>query len=176
MQAKHEIITTVLSQATLHEDRVDLELSINGLADILATLIEQVATPITLSVPALRQRHGHQIRLVIEGQGQAPKPAPKPALKSEPQLDEKLVALIAEAYAARQLVLENPGTPLADLAKKHGKCRKHLAQLVEIACLAPDLVSAIIGGKQPASLTVQRLKAGALPLSWEEQQAQYGLG
>ena len=176
MQAKHEIISKVLSQATLHEDSVALELSIDGLSDLLATSLERTATPITLSVPALRQRHGHQIRLVIEGEGQALKPAPKPAPKVAPHRDEKLVALIAEAYAARQLVMDNPDTPLADLAKKHGKCRKHLAQLVEMACLAPDIVTAILAGKQPAALSMQRLKAEALPLCWTEQRAQYGLG
>jgi hypothetical protein len=172
MQAKHQIITTVLSETTLHDDRVGLELSINGLSQLLATPLELTTTPIILSAPALRQRHGHQIRLVIEGDGLPIKPAPKP----HAQRDEKLVALLAEASAARQLVLDNPDTSLAELAKQHGKCRKHLAQLVEMACLAPDIVTAILAGKQPSSLTLQRLKAEALPLSWAEQRAQYGLG
>lgn len=170
-QAKHQIITIVLSRATLHEDGVELELSINGLSKLLATSREQTATPVTLSVPALRQRHGHQIRLVIEGDGQALKPIPKPAPKPERQRDEKLVALLAEAYAARQLVLDNPDTPLADLAKQHGKCRKHLTRMVELSCLAPDIVMAILAGTQTAALSMQRLKAEALPLSWTEQRS-----
>ena len=170
-QAKHQIITIVLSRATLHEDGVELELSINGLSELLAISREQTATPVTLSVPALRQRHGHQIRLVIEGDGQALKPIPKPAPKPERQRDEKLVALLAEAYAARQLVLDNPDTPLADLAKQHGKCRKHLTRMVEHSCLAPDIVMAILAGTQTAALSMQRLKAEALPLSWTEQRS-----
>lgn len=171
MQAKHQIITIVLSRATLHEDGVELELSINGLSELLAISREQTATPVTLSVPALRQRHGHQIRLVIEGDGQALKPIPKPAPKPERERDEKLVALLAEAYAARQLVLDNPDTPLADLAKQHGKCRKHLAQLVEMACLAPDIVEAIVGGRLPNSLTASNLRSTQLPMTWGEQRA-----
>ncbi len=165
MQAKHQIINKVLSQATLHEDRVELELSINGLSVLLATSLEQTAPPITLSVSALRQRHGHQIRLVIEREGQVSKPAPKP----EPQRDEKLVALLTEAYAARQLVLRNPDIPLTDLAKQHGKCRKHLTRMVGLSCLAPDIASSILAGKQPRALTATRLRSGQLPLSWEEQ-------
>lgn len=116
-------------------------------------------------------RHGHQIRLVIAGEGRASKPASKPAPKPEPQRDAKLAALLAEAYAARQLVLDNPETPLADLAKQHGKCRKHLARMVELSCLAPDIVTAILEGKQPRSLSAASLRSRQLPLSWEEQRA-----
>lgn len=171
MQAKHEIITTVLSQAILYEDRVELELSIKGLTEVLATSLQQITMPITLSAPALRQRHGHQIRLVIEGDGHASKPAPTPAPKPESQRDEKLVALLAEAYAARQLVLDNPGTPLADLARQQGKCRKHLARMVELSCLAPDIALAISAGNQPRALTAAKLRAVQLPLEWEAQRA-----
>jgi DNA invertase Pin-like site-specific DNA recombinase len=168
-QAKHQIITQVLSQAILHENAVRLELSINGLERALATPLQKSSAPISLSVPALRQRRGHQIRLVIEGEGQPMTPAPKP----QAQRDDKLVALIAEAHAARQLVLDNPDTSLADLANQQGKCRKHMAKLVELSCLAPDIVSAIMAGKQSAALTVQRLKAEELPLTWSEQRAQF---
>lgn len=186
-QAKHQIITQILAQAVLHEDRVELALSHNGLADILGIALNPQSEPIILSVAANRLRHGRQIRLVIEGEAQIPKTATGRAAPSAPlasrrspspqhQRDTKLVALLTEAYAARKLVLGYPDTPLADLAKRHGKCRKHLAQLVEMACLAPDIVTAILAGKQPSSLTLQRLKAEALPLSWAEQRAQYGLG
>lgn len=81
------------------------------------------------------------------------------------------MALLAEAYAARQLVLDNPDTPLADLAKQQGKCRKHLTRMVELSCLAPDIVTAILAGKQPRALTAAKLRASQLPLSWEEQRS-----
>lgn len=107
----------------------------------------------------------------VRAEGRASKPASKPAPKPEPQRDAKLAALLAEAYAARQLVLDNPETPLADLAKQHGKCRKHLARMVELSCLAPDIVTAILEGKQPRSLSAASLRSRQLPLSWEEQRA-----
>jgi hypothetical protein len=87
------------------------------------------------------------------------------------QGDPKLITLLAEAYAARRLVLAHPDTPLADLAKQHGKCRKHLAKLVEISCLAPDIVEAVIGGRQPSSLTAMTLRSTKLPLAWNRQRA-----
>jgi hypothetical protein len=85
------------------------------------------------------------------------------------QGDTKLITLLADAYEARKLVLAHPDTPLADLAKQHGKCHKHLAKLIEISCLAPDIVEAVVRGKQPSSLTATKLRTEVLPISWDEQ-------
>jgi hypothetical protein len=166
-KAKHAIITQVLSQAILHEDRVNLTLSINGLAEILGIPLDPSAVPITLSVPAHRERRGHQVRLMIAGEGQLR----QTVLTPKPARDDKLIALLAGAHAARQLVLDHPETPLAELAIKQGKCRKHLGQLIELSCLAPDIVEAVLAGKQPASLTTAELRSSSLPLSWNEQHA-----
>jgi DNA invertase Pin-like site-specific DNA recombinase len=176
--AKHEIITQILAQAVLHEDRVELTLSHIGLADILGITLNPQSAPIILSVAANRLRHGRQIRLVIEGEGQVAKTVTgravtKSSSKVTPppshQGDTKLISLLAEAYAARKLVLAHSETPLADLANQHGKCHKHLAKLVEISCLAPDIVEAVVRGKQPSSLTATALRTKVLPISWNEQ-------
>jgi DNA invertase Pin-like site-specific DNA recombinase len=172
-QAKYEIITQMLAQAVLHEDRVELTLSQSGLAELLQIERSPLSAPIILSIAANRMRRGHQIRLVIEGEGglaKTPvKPSPPAVLPSDHQRDTKLIALLADAHAARKLVLAHPDTPLADLAKQHGKCRKHLAKLIELSCLAPDIVEAVIGGRQPSSLTAAKLRSTQLPLAWRQQ-------
>jgi hypothetical protein len=68
-------------------------------------------------------------------------------------------------------VLAYPDTSLADLAKQQGKCRKHLAKLIELSCLAPDIVTAILAGKQPLSLTASKLRSVELPMAWDQQRA-----
>lgn len=167
--AKHEIITKILAGATLHEDRVDLALSSAGLGQVLGIDLNGNAGEITLGVPAVRSRRGHQVRLLIEGAAQSA--LPEVEQMPLPQRDERLVSLLAQAHAARKLVLDNPTVPLADLAAQQGKCRKHLAKLVEISCLAPDIVGAVLKGEQPQSLTASKLRAASLPLSWAEQRA-----
>jgi hypothetical protein len=167
--AKHQIITQMLAQAVLHEDRVELTLSQSGLADILGIALDPQSAPIVLSVAANRLRRGRQIRLVIEGEGPTLTPCIKPSSPAKPQCDGRLIALLADAYEARKLVLAHPDTPLADLAKQHGKCHKHLAKLIEISCLAPDIVTAVLDGKQPGSLTATKLRTVALPALWDEQ-------
>jgi hypothetical protein len=43
--------------------------------------------------------------------------------------------------------------------------------LIEISCLAPDIVEAVIADKQPDSLTANRLRSIQLPLVWDQQRA-----
>jgi hypothetical protein len=61
--------------------------------------------------------------LVIEGDGPSPtapvKQACRVASSPQRQRDTKLITLLAEAHAARKLVLAHPNTSLADLAKQH---------------------------------------------------------
>ncbi len=166
-KTKHQIITAVLSKATLFEERVELDLSHDGLAGTLGIERDVMTVPPTLSVSARRRRKGHQVRLVIEGDGSRP----KMLQRTKVARDERLVALLGEAYRARQLVLDNPETSLTDLAKQRGQCRKRLSRLVELACLAPNIAAAILADRQPASLTRAKLGALNLPLEWDQQRA-----
>jgi hypothetical protein len=53
--------------------------------------------------------------------------------------------------------------------------KRHLWQLIRIGWLAPDIVSAIIDGRQPIGLTGRRLlRALNLPIDWAEQRAFLG--
>ena len=86
-----------------------------------------------------------------------------------PQRDEKLNTLLAQSHAARKLILAYPDTTLADLAKQQGTSSKHLTKLIELSCLAPDIVTAVLAGKQPSSLSATKLRTVAMPVSWAEQ-------
>jgi len=46
--------------------------------------------------------------------------------------------------------------------------------LAALGCLAPDIVTAIVEGRQPASLTARRLQDIDLPLAWPDQRALLG--
>lgn len=122
--------------------------------------------PIILSLPTVRVRQGHQLRLVVPG---------PMALAVEPaRRAPKLIALIAEAIAARKLVLANPDKSLNALAAANGRCRTRLGKLVALSCLAPDIVTSIVEGKQPAALTTRALLDMELPFEWGSQRSQLG--
>ncbi|MEO6388898.1 MAG: hypothetical protein ABIT16_01130 [Croceibacterium sp.] len=52
---------------------------------------------------------------------------------------------------------------------------RHLERTARLAYFAPDIVRAIIDGRQPKKLTARELaRLGSLPLSWTEQRAMLG--
>jgi site-specific DNA recombinase len=119
---------------------------------------------IILRTATARVRRGHEIRLII------------PSVPSSPtiQRDERLVELIADAHAARALLVASPDRSIDQIASAHGRCRTNLARLIKLSYLAPDIVTMILQGRQPARLDRRALMAAGLPLGWAEQRALLG--
>ena len=81
-----------------------------------------------------------------------------------------LMKLLTHAFAARDALVSGKPDPLtSDYSPLH---RNRLARL---SYLAPDIISAIIEGRQPPSLSGRRLlRAADLPLDWQGQRALLG--
>jgi hypothetical protein len=47
--------------------------------------------------------------------------------------------------------------------------RRYIRRLVGLACLSPEMVEAILQGRQPVALTATRVTELDLPLEWSEQ-------
>jgi len=54
------------------------------------------------------------------------------------------------------------------LAKRAGVTRGYVTRILRLAFLAPDITEAILDGRQPPTLTVERLR-DPIPLDWNEQ-------
>ena len=66
---------------------------------------------------------------------------------------------------------------LDEIAAESGHSRKHFSRLLRLATLAPDIVAAIIDGKQPAQLSRRGLlAAGEVSLEWGKQRVGLGFG
>ncbi|HEV2364012.1 MAG TPA: hypothetical protein VGS12_07415 [Caulobacteraceae bacterium] len=60
-------------------------------------------------------------------------------------------------------------TSVLALANSHRLYNHYIAKLLPLAWLAPDLVEAILDGRQPPTMTLSALTAKALPEDWVEQ-------
>ena len=153
-------------------DELDLQLVINGdslRADIdlhrlaLRLGIESAAAaegrhPLMIAPRPPRRRR--EIRLIVPGDNDVPV-----------QRDGRLIMLLLKAQAARQQLLDIDKSTTSPSMYSD----KHVARLARLAWLAPDIVSAILEGKQPRSLTArQLLRAPEVPLSWPDQQRMFG--
>ena len=166
--AKAELLGKLVQQVRLFEDRVEVMVDVEAARERLGlgSLSAVDAEAQIITVEAVRVRRGHQLRLIV--------PGPEAARAKSTRRDDKLIALVAEAQQARQLVLSNPEHSLARIARKHGRCRTRLGKLVGLSCLAPDIVTAIVQGKQPEALTASRLMSNELPLIWSDQRQELG--
>ena len=88
--------------------------------------------------------------------------------------DEKLIALIAESRAIMQQITANLGKSIPALAAEQGRCRVRMMKVAKLACLDPDIVTAIVEGRQPLKLSPGRLLAADLPLAWADQRRVLG--
>jgi DNA invertase Pin-like site-specific DNA recombinase len=164
-----ETIERIVRRVDLAQDNIaicmdDIGLRVQlGLPEVLSGGGDQ--EELVLHCPVVKVRRGHALRLVLP---------PSTAAVPPRQRDEKLVQLVAEAHIARKLVMQNPGRAVASIAADHGRCRTRLAKLVGLSCLAPDIVTAIVEGRQPAKLTAKMLTTIDLPLCWREQRAAFG--
>lgn len=164
-----ETIEHIVRRIDLAEDNIaicinDAGLRVQlGLPERQSEADDQAA--LVLHCPVVKVRRGHALRLIL--------PPSMPAIPPR-QRDEKLVQLVADAHAARKLMMENPGRAVASIAADQGRCRTRLSKLVGLSCLAPDIVTAIVEGRQPIKLTARMLTTIDLPLCWREQRVALG--
>ena len=112
-----------------------------------------------LMIAARPPRRGHEIRLTVSGDDEVPI-----------QRDGRLVMLLLKAQAARRQLLATD-----ESATQSTYSDKHVARLARLFWLAPDIVAAILEGKQPRSLTArQLLRAPEVPLTWHDQRRMFG--
>jgi DNA invertase Pin-like site-specific DNA recombinase len=162
--ALRDLVGAIDVAVIVGDDGLDATFSLRALAQRLGIAVQAPRTAYdrcTLAVGSAMNRRGHELRLIV------PAPAAEPA-----QRDGRLIALLLKAQEARRQLLEAPDDG-------EGSARtfsdKHLARMARLAFLAPDMVAAILDGRQPKGLTARRLlRAAEVPLAWHEQRRMFG--
>ena len=158
-----KFLTSIVARIDVLEQCIELTVDPARLGDALGLEQTTLADPLVLLVAATKVRHGHQLRLVI--------PGPQSLTIASTGRNEKLVAVVAKAHAARKLIIASPDKSIAAIAASTNRCRTRLGKLAALACLAPDIGAAIVEGRQPQTLTARTLQDLDLPLPWSDQRA-----
>ena len=88
-----------------------------------------------------------------------------------PQLNGGLIRAVACAKAWHAELLSGRGKSQPLIAKDMGVSERYLRKIIPCAFLAPDIVEAILQGRQPADLTLAKLTK-SLPIKWADQRQQ----
>jgi len=82
--------------------------------------------------------------------------------------DSSLVKALARAFRWRRMLDSGEFATIADVAAHERIAAPYLTRTLRLAFLAPDLVEAILDGRQPSNLSLEMLRK-PLPTSWSEQ-------
>jgi len=89
------------------------------------------------------------------------------------RVDRALVLALARARSWMRALRQAQFVDTAEIAHRYELSDAHVRRLLRFAYLAPDIVEAIVEGRQPRILTVKLLLRG-IPLDWADQRAAFG--
>ncbi len=120
--------------------------------------IEHTEDGKTLMVVPFRLRHlGYRQTIVLDRDGDLPEIANEPLAKA---------IILAHQYA--EMLESGKYTTVLELARKLRMDRSYVARTLNLVNLAPDIVTMVLEGKAPESLTLARATSG-FPDDWQEQ-------
>ncbi|MCP5231001.1 MAG: hypothetical protein H6948_02705 [Zoogloeaceae bacterium] len=87
--------------------------------------------------------------------------------------DDALVKALARAFRWKRMIDADRYSTIADLAAQEGIAPSYLTRILRLTLLAPDIVEAILDGKQGPEVALAQLMDG-FPEEWEAQQVIFG--
>ena len=103
---------------------------------------------LTIRIPIRLQRRGGR-KLIMTPEGAA-RPMPNA------RRDETLVKALVRAHRWRRRIESGRAKSITDLAEQEGVTNAYVCRLLPLTCLAPDIVEAILDGRQPKGLNSPR--------------------
>ena len=118
---------------------------------------------ITVRVPlTIRRRPGRKTVVTpVRDGGEAALPT---------RADPALVKALARAFRYQRLLDEGRYASISEMAAAERIERGYLGSLLRLTLLAPDIVEAILDGRQPADLALPALLE-PFPVDWEQQRS-----
>ena len=121
------------------------------------TRVQAISSTITVHVPFRLVKRGGRKEMVP--------PIGRPLPRN---VDDTLVKALARAFRWKRMLESGEFGTISDLARHEGIAAPYLTRVFRLAFLAPEVVEAILDGRQPRDLTLQSMR-GQLPDEWSSQ-------
>jgi hypothetical protein len=116
---------------------------------------------VTVRIPlTFRKRGGRKVFIAPDG---ASAVAPLSA-----RIDNALIKAIARAFRWRNLLETGDHNTVEELAAAEKINSSYVSRILRLTLLAPEVVEAILDGRQPVGVTLPRLMNG-VPVVWRDQ-------
>jgi site-specific DNA recombinase len=170
------LLNSFVSRVVIQENQIEVAILKNGLrrlleqgerinADPLAGIQESTDANdiICLTIEAKRKRYGGEVHLVVPPNSPVSIRHPRPAL----------IKAVVRGHAWHRSVLDGEVIDMRSLARRAGLAPRYVRNVFACGFLAPDIVEAILEGRQPLSLKIDILYKD-IPLNWTEQRRKFG--
>ena len=124
-------------------------------------------TSVTVSVPLTIRRRGGR-KQIIGPDGAVARPGDNGTGFVPVHGDPALIKALARGFRWRRMLEEGRYASISEMAKAEGVERGYLGSLLRLTLLAPEMVEAILDGRQPAGMTLPALLEG-MPVGWGER-------
>jgi site-specific DNA recombinase len=169
------LLMALLFRIDLKPDRIKIQLRRPNLVKMLgAQSIDPLARGskpdreaedvLTLTVKARLQRVGREMRMLVE------------SADHQISADPGLLRIIARAHDIHNRLMQSTDLTVHAIASQEHVTPGYVSRLLRLPFLAPDIVTAIVNGKNPPQLTAKKLMRLALdlPVDWIEQRKLLG--
>jgi hypothetical protein len=92
---------------------------------------------------------------------------------SQRKSDNTLVKALARAFRWKRMLESGEFATIGELAAREGIALSYMTRVLRLTLLAPDIVEAILDGRQRPEVTLVQLLE-PLPVEWVEQRARAG--
>lgn len=116
---------------------------------------------LTVRVPMTFTKRGGR-KLVISPDGAPPWTPPRR------RIDNAMIKALARAFRWRKMLETGAYATVGDIAAAEKINRAYVCRLLNLTLLAPDIVEAILDGRQPKGMQLDEL-VKAIPGAWDEQ-------
>jgi hypothetical protein len=119
---------------------------------------------LTVRVPlTFRKRGGRKLVIAPNGSDTCAPPRPR--------VDNAMVKAIARAFRWRKLLETGTHASIAEIAVAEKINPSYVGRVLRLTLLSPEIVEAILDGRQPADLQLEDLLR-RFPVGWREQRAE----
>jgi len=117
---------------------------------------------IVVHIPMTLKRRGGRKEIIVP-QGLDGKTSSKQAAQNA------ILVAIARAFRWKELIESGRVKTLAEIARANKVDCSYVSRTLDLTLLAPDIIDAILDGREPSGLSLARLTKKQIPLLWEEQ-------
>lgn len=86
-----------------------------------------------------------------------------------------MIKAVARAFRWRRMLNESTHATIGDIARSEVINQSYISRILRLTLLAPEIVEAILDGRQPITLQLDKLLT-PFPLAWSEQLVFFGFG